>query len=246
MEVTQSKVLDAGRRAQEFLDAYAAKVAAFVSALVRKQLDAGVAAIEGFKSQQNSSGNTATGETAAQATLRATIYEQFLKPIVAIAQLALPGVTDLGNLIVSFEMAVDGRRSDFETKVGDAITAAAKYQQTFIDHGMPDVVKQLGDALAQFKASFAAQGRHRGSRIAATTGLGAMEKSLRKTLFLLDSLLTPGLASDPDLLANWQASRKIHKAAVTPNPTGPAPEVAPAAPVSAPTLVPNTADKAAA
>ena len=45
MESTQSKVMEAGRRAQEFLDAYAAKVAAFVSALVRKQLDAGVAAI---------------------------------------------------------------------------------------------------------------------------------------------------------------------------------------------------------
>jgi hypothetical protein len=220
MKLTQSKVLDAGRRVQDFLNRNAAKVTAVVSALVRSQLDAAVARIEGFKAQQDVSHEISTGETGAQKDLRASIYESFLKPIGVIAEQALPGIPDLGTLTISADLAIDGRRSDFETKVENMIVAVAKYQQTFSDRGLPDIGKQLGDALTAFKASEVAQSSHRNRRVAATSGLVAMENSLRKTLALLDSLVTPALVSDADLLAAWQTARRIHKTAVVPNPTG--------------------------
>ncbi len=90
-----------------------------------------------------------------------------------------------------------------------------------MDNGLPaDFIAQLRAGITAIEASAAARGRQRSRRAAATKGLMAADKALRETIDSLNRVLKPALATNPALLADWTASKRVRQLAVTPLPTG--------------------------
>jgi hypothetical protein len=73
-------------------------------------------------------------------------------------------------------------------------------------------------------------------RSAATACLKAAEKTVRKVIGVLNAVLTPLLKTNPALLADWMASRRIPATTINPNPSG---DRADSAGVIAPAAVPD-------
>src|ERR1019366_7080386 len=186
------------------------------------------------------------GETAKQQLLRDDIYAKILNPVAGVANKLLKSTTEYLSLVVS---AVFRSSNKLLAKASEAADAAAKYEKTFTDNGLPtDFLAQLRAGIAQVGASVAAHVLALGQRVTATAGLVAGDKAVRATIDTLNRTLKPVLKSNPALLAGWTASKLIKQPVVTPLPTGSvsAPTSVAASPTPAPTPAAPAATKAAA
>jgi len=221
MQSKQSPVFGTGRRVQGFLDAQAATVGDIVPAALRAELDDGVAKGAAFELAQGASSSAAKGETARQQLIRDDLYARFIHPIDGIAKKKLKGqvsVTELASLIISSAFR---HSNTLLTKATELADAAAKYEKTFIDNGLPaDFIAQLRAGIAEITASEAARVRQLSRRAAATTGIATADKAVRDTIDSMKRVLKPALKTNPALLSDWMASKRIKQPAVTPIPTG--------------------------
>jgi hypothetical protein len=245
--------LNAGRRVQVFLDAQAATVGKLVPASLRAMLDDAVTQLAGFQVEQATAEGAATGETANQAALRASLYQNFMVQIGQTARIELKSSTEYPALVVP---ATAQRKSDFVATANAFAAAAAKHDQLLIQHGQPaDFLAQLQTAITAVSASADAQGRAVARRIAATQGCTAMNKTVREKIGQINGLLKPALKTNAAMLADWQASKRIRQLPVNPVATGttvtptadttttPAsatPAATPATPVTTPATPPAT------
>jgi hypothetical protein len=218
MQSTHLTVLDMGRRVQGFLDAQAAVIGTAVPAPLRAKLDDAVTKLAGFQAEQGASDSAAKGETAKQQLLRETIYLNFLYPIEGIAKKHLRGVTEFPSLVVSSTFKASNK---LLAKAGEAADAAATYEKTFVDNGLPpDFLAQLRAGVAQVTASVNARAQDLTQRVAATAGLVAADKALRATVDTMNRSLKAALRSNSAILAGWTATKLIRQPVVTPLPTG--------------------------
>jgi hypothetical protein len=233
MQSTHFTVFDMGRRVQGFLDAQAATVGIIVPAALRAQLDDGVTQGAAFQLEQGASTSAAKGETSKQQLIRDDLYARFIHPVEGVAKKKLKGlatVTELASLIIS---AAFRHSNKLLTKATELADAAAKYEKVFIDNGLPaDFIAQLRAGIAEVIASEAARVRQLSRRAAATTGIATSDKAIRATVDSMSRVLRPALKSNPPLLTDWMASKRIRQLAVTPLPTGSV--SAPASPATQP------------
>ncbi len=252
MKSTHFPVLDTGRRVQGFLDAQAAAIGAAVPATLRAQLDDAVTQCAAFQLEQGASTSAAKGETSRQQLIRADLFARFLHPVEGVAKKKLKGVatvTELASLVISSAFKHGNKLLSKATELADA---AAKYEKTFVDNGLPaDFIAQLRAGIAEVTASEAARVRQLSRRAAATTGLKTSDKAIRATVDSMNRALKPALKKNPALLSDWMASKRIRQLVVTPLPTGspgapasPATQPPPTSP-SAPAVVPATTKAAA-
>jgi hypothetical protein len=218
MKTTQGNTLDTGRRVQGFLDTQAAIIGTAISASLRAKLDAAVSQLAASQLEQDASTAAALGETTTQLMLRTNLFDTFVEPIGRAARIELRNVPEFPALVV---LKATVERTEFVTKVSSQIEAAAKYPQTFLDHGLPtDFVAQVQAALAQVSASADARARSLSRRSAATEGNKTAAKAVRDAIGLLAGPLSPVLKKNPSLAADWIASKRIRQTPVTPLPTG--------------------------
>ena len=217
MKTTELHVLDTGQRIQGFLDSEATAVGTAVPAPLRGQLDAAVVQGRTAQASQAILAGSIKGETATQAAIRASITTDFLRPIATAARHALADAPDFTTLVPPAKL----RKADFASTVTAVATAAAKYQQTFLDHGEPaDFVVQLQAALTRFDTSTASRARLVGQQSAATESAGESVKTIRSVLKVINGALTPVLKKNAPLKANWIATKRIQATVVTPLPGG--------------------------
>ena len=249
MQGRQGKTLDAGRRAQGFLDAEATAIGSAVSKALRAKLDDSVAKLAQFELQQGSADRSAQGATTAQEKLRQDVYDAFIGPIAEIAKVALTTAPEYQNLTAP---ALTKRKLGFVTRATEVVNSAEKYQALMIEHGMaPEFVAQFRAALAEVVASRTSRGELATQRSKATAGIRAADKAVRDSIRLVDRQLKPTLKRNPALAGAWATAKKVIRLPVTPLPTGASTTATPPAsaatnPASNPTLALVSSDPKAA
>jgi len=95
-----------------------------------------------------------------------------------------------------------------------AATAMAEkaviYKDVLVESGLPaDFIEQLTAATAALKASINGRGLARAARVAATEGVGNEEALGRRTVQIIDALVTRQLRNDPSKLAEWKQLKRV-------------------------------------
>lgn len=107
-----------------------------------------------------------------------------------------------------------------------AATAMAQkaeiYKDVLVESGLPaDFIEQLTAAAAALKASIDGRGLARASRVAATKGVLTEEMLGKRTITMIDTIVTRLLRDDPAKLAEWkQLTHVVAKGVVVRAPLG--------------------------
>ncbi len=164
-------------------------------------------------------------ETRRQKALRDTLREKHMAPISRIAR-NVYGVPGMENALFMPKL-----RADSEALVDAArgmAQAAARDPRIFTDHGLAasflDNLRSATDAIAN---AIPNRVDHRRRKTIATKTVAELVKRGRNAVRLLDAIVAPRLAGDPELLASWNTLKRPMEV------TGPQAEPAPdtAAPV---------------
>jgi hypothetical protein len=213
MRLRHGQVLETLHRTQGFLDDKKPLFDEVNASMARTNLDDVVVQIEGFSVTQEGSDRSSRGETAKQRSLKASLRFNYMRPVAVVARQQLKDVPEFGalqmprgNLTAMQLVAVAGGMAD----------AADAHAAELTDGGLPhDFLPKLRDAASELSQSVDDRNTHRRVRAGSTAALEELESRGRSILKLLDSLLTPLLGSDANLLAEWRSVRRI------PRKTGP-------------------------
>ncbi|SRR5258708_17802358 len=217
MKATFLNTLDAARRVQSFFDAHASVINGGKPAPWREELDAAVQQLDAYQTEQGRAIGMAHGETAALKRLREDLYANFGSPIRSVVNARLRHVEEYWTLLLPSR---PDRHGDYLAMAVGLIESATKHEQLLINHLLPkDFIAQMQDIVAQISATMASRARHWSRRSAATDGIEAAERTVRKILVSLDCVLVP-LLPNPGLVADWKSSRRIRKTTVNPLSTG--------------------------
>ena len=92
-----------------------------------------------------------------------------------------------------------------------AMTEKAEiYKDVLVESGLPaDFIEQLTAAAAALKGSIDGRGLARASRVAATRGVGSEMALGRRTVHIIDAVVTRQIRSEPTKLAEWQQLKRV-------------------------------------
>jgi hypothetical protein len=214
MNKKQTPTLEAGQRVKVFFDANPDTVGVFVTAQQRAELDAHVAALQSFDAEQREMTAGAKAETARMKAIRAEVHSDFFMPVSRAAKILSKNAPEFKCLVLPSRIV---RVGDFETKA--EVFANDLEMHADVLRGYTPVageVAQLRDLIAQFAQSKATRASSQGRSKGATDGIKLADIALRSHIIVMDGTLTPRLRKNPPLLANWNATRRIHKTAVSP------------------------------
>ena len=215
MKLSQHYTLDAGRRSKGFLDRHVAVIGDAVSAILRARLDNGVADLEGYQLEQRTETGLARGMTAVLKEKRDDIHKRFGNAIRANANSSLSHTPEYLTLLLPSRAPTHG---DFLAMATVLAASAAVHEQVLLDHGMvPDFLAKLNAAVLDLARATYARGRHKARSVAARAGLEVADREVKDALANMDASMLVVLSKDASLLADWEASRKIH-VTITPLP----------------------------
>jgi hypothetical protein len=93
---------------------------------------------------------------------------------------------------------------------GAMAEAAQKEKDVFVRHGLPqDFIERLKACAAQLDGARNAKVESGRRRVTATASVGEQLKRGRKAVRLLNAILQPRLAKDPELLAAWRSAKRV-------------------------------------
>ena len=185
-----------------------------------------------------------------QRNLRNTLYTDHMHPISRVAREVF-GVTGMDK---AFRMPKPGAANQtLIASAGAMAEVAEKEKDVLLKHGLPeDFIEQLKAAATSLADARSAKVQSARRRTTATAALDDQVKRGKKAVRLLDAILQPRLAKDPELLAAWESAKHVPPQAVSATPAiAPAVQVAPVAPVAhtaqvvAPQPSQSTTEKAA-
>lgn len=206
MRYEQNAVLDSLRRAQQFLDAHADALET-VNPSARKQLERVAAQIADLSILQETGSRGARGETAKQRALLAALRRDHMAPIAVVAKLELRAMPEF----VSLQMPQAGGSAERLLVAAYSMAdAAARYSDVLIDNGLSATfADDLRDAAAAVSEAATGRNTYRLDRTGATAGLDAAQRRGRAILKILNALIARCIRNDAQLVAEWNAARKI-------------------------------------
>ena len=141
-----------------------------------------------------------------QRKLRQVLYMDHMQPISRVAREVF-GITGMNE---AFRLPQNVRSNQVLIAAAGAMAEAAEKEKTvFVRHGLPEsfveALKESAKALADARSAQRDSG-HR--RISATAALEDQVKRGKKAVRLLDAILKPRLAKDPELFAAWRSARR--------------------------------------
>ncbi len=208
MKQKESYVRDTLVNVQRFLDTNAAALGSVNSSGGRKALDDAIAALDGHAIAQAEHRIGSTGETQKQRSLRLALRRQFLRPITKVAAATLGDVPELATLRLPPITLVGGPLVDAANAIANA---AAPYTATFVAAGLrPDFLDGLRALTQQIEASLGGRTDHTAKRRGSTIGLESGTADGRRALHLLDAAIHQTV-TDEQLLAEWNAVKRIPK-----------------------------------
>ena len=139
--------------------------------------------------------------------LREALYTDHLLPISRVAREVF-GVTGMDR---AFRMPTNTKvNQTLLAAAGAMAEAAEKQKDVFVKHGLPqDFIERFvasASSLAQATNAKTESGRR---QVTATAALKDQLKRGRKAVRLLNAVLQPRLAKDPELLAAWRSAKKV-------------------------------------
>ena len=242
MRITHSTMLDAGLRVQEFFVANAAALGLVTQSTSKADLDAGVLALQGHASDQDTSIIAALGETSSQKAQRLELRKTYMLPISKIAAAKLVDVPNFSDLRTPPYSIIGNRFIAAATAMANT---ASTYLKMFTDAGLPStVIDDFRSDIARLSQSVNVRSGHQRSRKTASQGLDVAAAKLHEAIRVLDGAVRHQLVNDPALLAVWVSTKRVpsrrassKKAQAPTQPTAPTsatPAPAAVAPVAAP------------
>jgi len=147
-----------------------------------------------------------------QHALRGELYVKHMRPISLVAR----EVFGASGMARAFRLPSTRKVSQTVLNAARAMAQAAENnREVFLEHGLAadflDQLRSAIDALAQARTSKATSLRRQVTATASTDGL---VKRGRKAVRLLDAILVPRFANEPELLAAWRTAKKVRPATV--------------------------------
>ena len=162
-----------------------------------------------------------------QRKLRRTLYTEHMLPISRVAREVF-GATGMDK---AFRMPKSAKVTQVLLAAAGAMAEVAEKQKdVFIQHGLPQAfIDQLKASAKAIEEARDARTESARRKVTATAAVKDQLKRGRKAVRLLNAILTPRLAKDPQLLVAWRSAKRVPpQGSSTAAGTAPAPTVAPA------------------
>ena len=207
MEKTVLSALGSFQRVEEFLTQHPWSDAPATLGLQATELHEIVASLLGDSVDQEAGSRFVSAHTESKRKLRRTLYTDHMLPLSRVAREVF-GATGMDRAFRMPKSSVANQK--LLAAAGAMVEAASKEIDVFVKHGLSqDFVEQLtasATALASVQLAKTESGRR---RTTATAAVNDQVKRGRKAVRLLDAILQPRLAKDPELLAAWRGAKRV-------------------------------------
>jgi hypothetical protein len=195
------------RRVQEYLAANPLADAPVSLGRQLEELNAVVGQLTAAAADQEAGARLTRAETQRQRELREQLWSRHMLVISRIAR----EVLGLQGMDKALRLPKKLCAHETVLAAADAMAeASSKQQESFIQHGLPaDFVQQLRAATAALRASLGMRDGTRRRKMTATAGLGVQLKRGKRAVRMLNAILAPYLAADPERLAAWNSVRRV-------------------------------------
>ena len=207
MKRQESYVRDTLVNVQQFLDANAAALGPVNQSGARKALDDAIVALGDHAVAQGEHTIRSAGETHKQRSLRLALRKQYLRPVAKVAAASLSDVPEIATLRMPSRTLVG---SEFVDAANAMANAAEPHAAMFIAAGLrPDFLDGLRAMTQAIEKSLGGRTDHVIKRRGSTIALGSGAVSGRTALRLLDAVIAQQIPDNAQLLAEWQAVKRI-------------------------------------
>jgi hypothetical protein len=227
MNSYQSSILRRFRRVREFLAAHPLTDAPPSFTAQVSELDDVMSKVSDKAQQQNTGTRWSAAEAARQRAFRETLWTHHMLPIARIAREAfgVPGVPE--------SLRMPKKSSDNDRLLSAArgmADTAEREKAVFTGHGLSDdFVERLRGAASTLSDALTARDVAGRSKVQATKGVDVQLKRGSRAVRVINAILAPRLANDPELAAAWKNAKRLTQ------PVGGGASAVPAAPVESQT-----------
>lgn len=203
MQARTKQGLQTVRRVQNFLEGRDIALAMGAMSAHADALGQALERLEQHATDQEALAREARAATDIKRELRQALRREYLRPIALTAAYLF---ADEPGLRAGFRLA---KELDDEGLLQVAYGFAERadvHRASFVAKGLaPDFVERIRRAADEFRSSGVQRALVLGRRTAATQGLLAEVRKARQLVRLIDAMLSPRLASRPELLAEWKS-----------------------------------------
>ncbi len=195
------------RRVQEYLAANPLADAPVSLGRQLQELNEVVEQLTAAAADQEAGSRLTKAETQHQRELREQLWSRHMLVISRIAR----EVLGLQGMDKALKLPNKLKAHETVLAAADAMAeAASKQQELFIQHGLPaDFVAQLRAATAALRTSLGTRDGTRRRKVTATAGMGVQLRRGKRAVRMLNAILAPHLALDPERLAAWNSIRRV-------------------------------------
>ena len=217
MNGNQRNIYRCFRRVQEFLANQQYSDSPASLGAQRAQLDSVVTQLSRETLDQEAGHRLTSAESARQRGLRDALWNEHMLPLSRVAR----EVFGVSGTDKALRMPKRSIAPEAVVAAANAMAEAAESKSAvFVEHGLPqDFAAQLRTAASVLEQSLGTRDGTRRRRVTATAAVKDQLKRGQRAVRLLNAILAPKLASNPDLLAAWNNARKLKPV------SAPAPEV---------------------
>lgn len=214
--------LSSFQRVQEFLSQHPSSNVPEGLGTQKAELENAVAQLLSESVDQDAGVRFGRAHTEHERKLREALCTEHMQPISLVAREVF-GVTGMDR---AFLMPRGRTNQPLIAAAGAMALAAERQKDTLLQHGLaPDFIQKLTAAASALDGARNAKVESSRRRVTATATVKAQLKRGRKAVRLLDAILKPRLAGNPQLLAAWQSAKRVRPTTVV-TPSGDvAPEV---------------------
>lgn len=163
--------------------------------------------LEQLATEQDTHDRSACSATQVKQALSRALRQEYLRPIALAAR--FPFANDPG-VRAGFRLAKDLDDEGLLQAAHAFASGAEAHREKFVAKGLaPDFVERLQRAADDFRESMVSRAAAIGRRAAATAGLLEEARQARQLVRLIDVMLAPRLATQPELLAEWKSHARF-------------------------------------
>jgi hypothetical protein len=205
--------LSSFQRVQEFLAQHPLSDAPATLGAQATELNDVIARLSSDSLDQEAGGRFVRAHSESQRKLRSALYTDHMQPISRVAR----EVFGASGMDKAFRLPNPGAANQtLIASAGAMAEVAEKEKDALLKHGLPqDFIEQLKSAASSLADARSAKVQSARRRTTATAALDDQVKRGRKAVRLLDAVLKPRLAKDPELLAAWRSAKRVPPQAVS-------------------------------
>jgi hypothetical protein len=199
--------LSSFQRVQEFLAQHPLSDSPATLGAQATELDDVIARLSSDSLDQEAGGRFVRAHSESQRKLRGTLYTDHMQPISRVAR----EVFGASGMDKAFRLPSPGAANQkLLASAGAMAEVAEQEKDALLKHGLPqDFIEQLKSAASSLADARSAKVQSARRRTTATAALDDQVKRGRKAVRLLDAVLRPRLAKDPELLAAWRSAKRV-------------------------------------